>query len=71
MISGASHLWVPTVLAVAVTAKTGPELTDVNPHSVKRARPSWSMTTFACPYRISVGTLLRNKEKEISTLQVR
>ena len=48
IISGASHLEVPTAPGVAVMVKLGLELMGANPYSVKRARPSRSMMTFAC-----------------------
>jgi len=71
MISGASHLEVPTAPGVAATVKLGSELTGASPYSVKRARPLRSTTTFACNDGISTITQQGIKGKEISTLQVR
>lgn len=65
MISGASHLETPTAPGVAATVKLGSELMGANPYSVKRARPSRSMMTFACHCRISQIIKLRAKEKEV------
>ena len=54
MISGASHLEVPTVPGAAATVKLGSELMGANPYSVNRARPLRSMTTFAYSRGISM-----------------
>ena len=56
MISGASHLEVPTAPGVAATVKLGSELTGASPYSVKQARPLRSTTTFACHHGISTIT---------------
>ena len=61
MISGASHLEVPTDPGVAATVKLGSELMGASPYSVKRAWPLWSMTTFACQHRISTSSQPRSK----------
>jgi len=72
MISGASHLEVPTAPGVAATVKLGSELMGASPYSVKRARPLRSTTTFACHNGISTIARPRTKgREEISTLQVR
>ena len=71
MNSGASHLEVPKAPDTAVYVKRGSWLMDDNPYSVKRARPIWSMTTFAYCNGISTNTQLGTKEQEIPTLQVR
>ena len=71
MISGASHLEVPTAPGVAATVKLGSELIGASPYSVKRARPLRSMTTFACRRRISTIKQPRKIWEEILTLQLR
>ena len=70
MISGASHLEVPTAPGVAATVKLGSEMMGANPYSVKRARPLRSTTTFACRHGISTFTRLGTREKGILTPQV-
>jgi len=68
MISGASHLEVPRVSGVAATVKPGPELMGASPYSVKRARPPWSMTTFACRHDVSA---MKSRGNDISTPRAR
>ena len=63
MISGANHLEFARDSRVAETVKLGPELMGANPYPVKRARPFWSMMTFACCHGVSAAQKLGSNRK--------